>query len=86
MTGAGKAVTPALILFRRSARTDNFSGEPAHHSCIAPFLGQQLALFKHFNRSRYSAFAEQRSGFAKDASVAGSFFGGIHGNQSSTNR
>ena len=56
----------------------DFFLEALGHSRI-PFGASKFdALLKRFHRARYVAFAEQRTGFAKDACIAFAFFGGIH--------
>ena len=48
---------------------------------ISPAFGENSALFKNLDRTRYVALAKQYSGLAKDPGVTRTDFGGIHDDQ-----
>jgi len=56
----------------------DFALEALSHPRVAERARQFAALLKYLDRARYVALAEKGPGFAEDARVALSFFGGIH--------
>ena len=52
--------------------------EALGHACVALGGREVDTLLKRFDRARYVALAEKGPGFAKDASIALAFCGGIH--------
>ncbi len=59
-------------------RAIDFALEAFGHFRIALRVRELHAFLKHFDRARYVALAQQGPGFAENARITLTFFGGIH--------
>ena len=75
MKGKGSR-NPRPRLARRGSFRDghDFRRKSSRHRAVAELLGKRLAFLQDVYRTRYVAFAQKDSGFAKDARIALAFF------------
>jgi|BogFormECP04_OM1_1039644.scaffolds.fasta_scaffold53912_2 hypothetical protein len=67
-----------FAVFETRLRAVDLGLEALGHACVALGGREVDTLLKRFDRARYVALAEKGPGFAKDASIALAFCGGIH--------
>jgi hypothetical protein len=67
-----------FAVFETRSRAVDLGLEALGHARVALGGREVDTLLKRFDRARYVALAEKGPGFAKDASIALAFCGGIH--------